>query len=106
MAGNKRFFRKVISGDRQSTQLQTNIEQAVSQVIKNPLIDGRLINSIQVSTTGTRIEHKLGRAPAGYLVIYKNSAAIVHDNLDTETKPEFFITLTASVDTLLGIWIF
>jgi hypothetical protein len=101
-----RFFRKVISGDRITTQLQTNIEQAVAEVIRNPLIDGRIITGVSLTSTVTQLEHKLNRKIRGYLVLGNSAAALVYDNLSTEPKPELYLPILSTVPTVVNLWVF
>ena len=106
MANKNRFFRKIINGDRAQTQLQTNIEQAVADVIKTPLLNGRLISNVALTVGETKIEHKLGRIPTGYLIIKKSTSATVYDNLSTEVRADLYLPLVASADCLVSVWVF
>lgn len=106
MASDTRFFRKVIGGPRELTQLQTNVEQAVGQVIRNPLINGRLVEGIALTTTTYKLEHKLGRPVRGYIVVGNGASAIIHDNLSTETQPELYLPLIASTATTVNLWVY
>lgn len=101
-----RFFRKIVNGDRQTTQLQTNIEQAVAQVIRNPLIDGRIIEGVVLSTSALKIEHKLGRKVRGYIVLTRNANAEVYDNVSTEPQLELYLPLLASAPVTVNLWVF
>ena|ERR1043165_2183268 len=101
-----RFFRKVLGGDRQMTQLQTNVEQAVAEVIRSPILNGRLIDSVALSTTVTKVEHKLGRPIRGYWVVRNNAGAVLQDNLDSESQPELYLPLIADLSCTVYLWVF
>lgn len=105
-AGRNKFFRKVVGQSRELNQVQTNVEQAVAEFIKNPLLDGRLIESVALTSSATRLEHKLGRTPRGYLIVKQDAAATVHDSIASETSPDLFLPLIASANVTVSIWIF
>lgn len=104
--GRNKSFRKVVGQDRELNQVQSNVAQAVSEFIKSPLLDGRLIEDLSLTTSSTRIEHKLGRVPRGYLIVKRNANAQVYDTLSSEGSPELFLPLTASGNVTVSLWIF
>jgi len=105
MSRNK-AFRKVTSGDRNISQLQSNVDQAVSDVIKAPILNGRLVDDVKLTSAPTRIEHKLGRKPSGYIIVKRNADAQVYDSLANEESPTLFLPLISSADVTVSIWIF
>jgi hypothetical protein len=105
MSRNK-YFRKVTSGDRNISQLQSNVEQAVSDVIKAPILNGRLLEDVELTSAPTRIEHKLGRKPSGYIIVKRNADAQVYDSLASEESPALFLPLISSANVTVSIWIF
>ena len=105
-AGRNKFFRKVLSGSREMTSLQTNVEQAVGEVIKSPLINGRLLENVILGTASVRVEHKLGRKPQGYIVVRRTADAQVFDSQAVEGSPDLFLPLTASAPVTVSLWIF
>lgn len=100
-----RFFRKVMGGAT-STQLQTNVEQAIAEVIRSPLLNGRLIEKVALTTDVTKVQHKLGRAIRGYIVVRNSTGAVLTDNLSTETSPELYLPLLADKATEVYLWVF
>lgn len=62
---------------RQVNKVQENVASALQQFITNPLLDGILSSSTSVGTSATRIVHKLGRKPLGWLVVQQDANAVV-----------------------------
>lgn len=104
--GRNKSFRKVVGQNRELNQVQSNVEQAVAEVIKNPLLNGRLIEDVALTTTASKIEHKLGRTPRGYLIVKRSANAQVYDSLASEGSPDLFLPLTASANVTVSLWIF
>ena len=63
MAGIKSFVKQIDPENQSITQTQSNVNTAVRQIANSPIIDGVLIKNIDVGTTDTVINHKLGREP-------------------------------------------
>lgn len=97
-----KFFRKVFAGTQESQRLQSNIEDAVTAALKNPLLDGRLLNDVALISGNTKIEHKLDRKIRGYLVVRKSVAANIYD----VSNDDLFLTLNSSAAVTVSIWVF
>lgn len=99
--GKSRFFRKVMTSDHTLNTLQTNIEQAVGEVIRSPLLDGALIDATLASGANT-VLHKLDREIVGWIVVDRNSAATIYKTSSNSTD----LVLTASAACTVKLWIF
>ena len=97
-----KFFRKVFNGDESDRTLQTNVESAIGSAIRNPLLNGRLISDVQLVSGDTKLEHKLARAPKGYLIVKRSNASTIFD----ASSDDLFLTLTASGSVTVSLWIF
>lgn len=103
----KPFFKVQIneSGLAASVErMQDSLEQAIKTLPSIELLDGVLLQDIALNTSPSRVEHRLGRKPVGYVVVRRSSSATVYDQADT--KPEFFLNLTASAATVVSLWVF
>jgi hypothetical protein len=97
-----KFFSKVYEGSQESQRLQTNIQSALTSILRNPLLDGRLVEDVELVTGSNKLEHKLERAVRGYILVRQNAAA----NLYEVSSDDLFITLSSSADVTASIWIF
>lgn len=97
-----RSFSKFQGEDKDLQKLQRNIETAVNQVLRNPLLDGRLIPDVNLISGNTKIEHKLARNLRGYLVIDRNNGATIY----TTSKDENYLTLNSSAAITVSLWVF
>lgn len=95
-------FRKVFTGAEDLTALQMNVEQAISSVIKNPLLNGRLIENLELVSGSNKIEHKLARSVRGFIPVMRSNAATIYQT-ENDNK---FLTVSASADVTVSLWIF
>ena len=107
MAGIKSFVKQIDPENQSITQTQSNVNTAVRQIANSPIIDGVLIKNIDVGTTDTVINHKLGREPLGWIIVRKNEAGEIYESTTVNNNREKFLLLrgsTATTDT--NFWIF
>jgi hypothetical protein len=83
--------------------LQSAIEAAFRSLDRVPLLDGRLIENIELTTTERKIPHNLGRKPKGYLIVDTNAAATVHRSSESDDR---YLPLTSSATVTVKIWVF
>lgn len=99
--GKPRSFRQINTG--QELQLiQDNIEKAISSAITAPILNGRLITSVNLVAGSTKIEHKLARVPQGYIQVDINNVSSIY----TVSKDALFLTLSSSAAVTVSLWIF
>jgi hypothetical protein len=97
-----RAFKQINTADRDLQLIQSNIENAISQVISSALLNGRLINDISLVSGSNKVEHKLNRVPQGYIITEQNASTIVY----ASAKDDKFISLESSVTCKVSLWIF
>ena len=107
-----RRFNKVFKPqDQEFNRLQDSIEQAVNPVIDSRIVDGVYIKEVDLSTADTFVEHKLGRAPLGFIVVRKFAAGDVFESLTDSSGDNYdrkkFINIKASTSlSNVYLWIF
>lgn len=62
------LFDRLQTADELLNRIQDRIKRVLNPVLKNPLLDGRLVSAL-VTPAATQIEHKLGRVPLGYFIV-------------------------------------
>jgi len=95
-------FLKIFTSDTQLQRLQDNVSNAISEIIRIPLLDGRLVTQTFPASVSTTIEHKLQRDPLGWIVVGKNAAADMWEI----SKDSRFIALQTDQDVTITFWIF
>lgn len=94
----------VSSTDSAITQLSTKWKAILDPVIANPLTQGQQISSISLAANvPTTVYHSLGQAPQGWFPVDNQASANVWRTQPFNNKT---ITLEASADTVISIWIY
>jgi hypothetical protein len=95
-------LRKIKVKDNDLAFVQDNIINAINPILRNVLLDGVMAEGFDITTTGTSIPHGLNRKPLGYIVIAKDAPSDVYQTaMDSK-----FITLQATADVTISLWIF
>lgn len=97
-----KFFRKVFDGTPEGQRLQKNIEDAVAQTLRSPILDNVLFENQNLISGTTALEHKLARVPRGYVVVDRSNASTIY----TASKDDKFLNLVSSGAVTVSILIF
>ena len=102
-----KFFKKINTTIKELYQTQENIEQVLKPILNSAIIDGVLIKDIDVGTSDTIVNHKLGRPPLGWLIVKRNENAVIYESATTNNDRNRFLILQASSATTdTYFWIF
>lgn len=97
-----RGFRRQFGQSDELTQLQSNVEQALQPILRSPIINGTLIESVSIGTSATQVAHKLGRKPLGYFV----AAQFGPGEIWAADFSVSYISFTASTPVTVNLWVF
>lgn len=97
---------KYHSNDPGLNLFQTNLQKTLSPIIKNPLTDGVLLQSVVLSSGSNQVKHKLGRKITGWFVTRLRANVTIYDTQDTNSLPEEFLTLVASGAATVDLFVF
>ncbi len=100
--GKPQQLRKINTGDFALKTLQENVERAISEVIRSPLLDGFLLEDVALVSGSNQVSHKLGRSARGYFVVSKSNASTIYDT----AKDDKFVTLVTSGAVTVSLWVF
>lgn len=70
----------------------------------NPLLQGRLIEDVSLSTAETLVPHKLGQAYRGWIITNISASATVYESSTALTGS--FLALKASGSCTASLWVF
>jgi len=79
-------------------------EKLLEFIQDKPILDGRLIRNIDVSTTTINVNHGLGRRYQGFIVVRASANTTVFDE-DTNFRGRI-LALQASNVATISIWVF
>lgn len=92
--------------DRNVNQLQGNIKKAVDPVLANPLVDGQILQDVELVTGLNTINHGLGRNLQGWFLVRQRASASVYDTQDDNLNPALTLLLTASAPVVVNLYVF
>jgi len=93
--------------DRQVQIFEDSTATVFDSIYKNPLLGNlNIIQNVSLSTSDTYVNHKLGKAVTGYIVVNSNAAAQVYTSSTTNTQPTTAIILKASTSVIVSILFF
>ena len=108
-------FTRVQTTDRLINQLQSNIANAVNPLLAlgsfNPqwsrtFLAGNLIQKVSLTSGANSVVHNLGYSPTGWFITRIRSAATIYDTQDSNAQPTKTLTLNASANCTVDIFIF
>lgn len=102
----KEFLRIVCDDDPNLQRVQDNIDQFVKPLKNIPILDGILLEGIEVSTSGSNFPHKLNRKLRGWIVVSKNANEDVWDLQTSNTLPSKTLILKSSGTVTISLWVF
>lgn len=95
-------FKDFSTGELNQDKLQLNLKKYFSQFNDLIFLNGLLLQNVSISTSGSQVEHKLGRVPQGWIVMDKTAQGDVwRDSWDDKV-----IRLDASANTTINLWVF
>lgn len=112
---------RISTGSEELNRVQDNFLPALNTLLAIPISKGRLIEdeldankhpiALQITTAFKNVEHKLGRAYLGWMLIKSNANAVVFEDPaapGAAANPDVtkFLRLKASAAVTVKIWVF
>ena len=97
-------FKSISTKSGELDRTQSNIKLFSDNIVNIPILNGRLIEDVVLSSSETNINHKLGRAYRGWIIVNKNAQQDVW--VSSTTLNERFLNLTAAGTVTVSLWVF
>jgi len=92
------------TSDPELNQVQDNFIRRVNPALAAEILDGRMVTGVSVATSATNVNHGLGRAYRGWIVVGNNTDCRVWSPSTSDTTK--IIVLQSSAATTLSLWVF
>lgn len=100
-------LKKIRIDNRETDQLQENINQFGNQFLNKNIIDGLpLTNVVLTAGSVNEINHKLGRKIQGWIITRKKANSVIWDTQDSNTRSDRTLLLNVSANVTVDLWIF
>ena len=107
MSNSVKAFKKTSFSDKDLSKLQNNIDIVLRPIVNCPIIDGVLIENVNLSTSVTNeVFHKLGRKPIGFIIVRKSADSRIWDAQSSNPTPDRTFSLLCSNAVTVNIWFF
>lgn len=98
-------MKRIQTGNSDIQKLQTAVAESLEPLENLPLNSGVLISGIRLLSSGvTRVDHGLGRAPLGYLIVKRSVSSSIWDSESSIPKRQ--LNLQTSADVTVSLWVF
>lgn len=97
-------FTKVYTTDEELTHLQENVNDAISPLLKNPLLDGLILSNISLVIGSNNVSHKLGRNLQGWIVVDKDAVSNIYR--EVSLTPTLTLKLNSSANCIVSLYVF
>jgi len=98
-----RAFDQITTEDADLNRVQDRIANALSPVFAARVVDGRLVESVALTTSAQSIAHGLDRAGVKWIVVSPDADARVWQ---TQAADSRFVYLQASAAVNVNLWVF
>jgi len=99
-------FTQLWSSNQEVTRVQSHIQKTFAPLLELPFADGVLRADLSIGTADTEVEHKLGRAYEGWLIVGLKTNAVVYESSTTNSNKKSVIILQASSAATATIFFF
>lgn len=87
-------------------QMQVKWKSQIDPVLSNQILQGQLIEGINLINGATTISHKLGRKLVGWIVVGISASAVVHDSQSLNPAQDTSLILVSTAPAMANIWVF
>lgn len=92
--------------DSRLERLQLRIQALEKRLDAIPFANGSLVEDEEVATSATRINHRLGRAPKGVIVLKASPDAALGFSASQPSDTHLALHLEASANATFSLWFY
>lgn len=86
--------------------MQTRWASILNPVLSNELLNGHVLENVELISGVNVINHQLGRPLQGWLLVRQRAAGTVYDQQDSASFPTLNLVLNASAPMKVNIYVF
>lgn len=90
--------------DERLERLQLRIEELEKKLARQPLANVSFVSDVPVTTSTTRVEHRLGRSPKGFVVASASPDSALGLSTSQPNDTTVAVNLEASANATFSIW--
>jgi hypothetical protein len=94
------------STDRAVNQLQQYQAQSLNPLIRNPITNGIILQSVSLAIGTNTIKHNLNRVLQGWHLVRKRANSDIYDEQDSNQNQDKYLVLNSSAQVVVDIYVF
>lgn len=79
---------------------------ALNQLLKSPLVNGKVLANVSLSSGDNTVSHGLGRALQGWFPVRLRGSATLYDKQDSNSNPNATLVINASAQVKADLYVF
>lgn len=99
-------FPKIYSPNREVSQIQDAIVDAIDPLLALPLSDSNFLENVDLTTGSNIVSHGLGRDLRGWIVVRKDADESIYDTQDSNSLPALTLMLVSSGAVTVSLIVF
>jgi len=94
------------SEDKDFMMMQTKWSGELNPLIRLPIIQGQLLENVELATGQNVINHRLGRKLRGYIIVLKDTNRDIWDSQASNERSNLTLLLESSGACIVSLWVF
>lgn len=99
-------FRRTQTLDKDVRLLQDSVDATLRTLTSLSILNGKLVQGLDLSSGDNVVDHGLDRSPQGYFIVRSDAHITIYDKQEIDEFPNRQITLNASAAARVDIWIY
>ena len=99
-------FKKVRTEDAPLRLVQDSLTLTLDQVIRREILDGNLVEDVNLINGLNLVDHGLGRIPKGFIIVKRNDLHVVWNVASTKMVPKRNMALQSNGAMTVSFWFF
>jgi|WetSurMetagenome_2_1015567.scaffolds.fasta_scaffold703717_2 hypothetical protein len=92
--------------DRPLSLMQNAWATKLNPLLDHPFFNGHILEKVSLGTGSNVVNHLLNRKLLGWVIVRRRANATVYDTQDTNALPDKTLTLVASTNVVVDIFVF
>ena len=97
---------QVNNQDKDFQVFQVQLGKTLAPILNNPIVFGRVLQSVSLASGANSINHGLNRALQGWFIVRQRGPATLYDTQDSNPTPEQTLQITSSSAVNVDIWVY
>ena len=99
-------FKTFNASNTELNRLQDNVADGFNSVLTSVILDYNIVSKVALKVGDNIVDHKLGRAPVGWIVVRKRGAGNFYDKQDSNPTPTRNIVINSDSAVTVDIYFF